>query len=312
MNLFQYILLPFGLSLRHKTLDYIFSGISSSVFFLMAVTTLLSLPINTSIEVILLKISSFGLLFVWIWAYILLNKRSEDLYGMFDAILVFERNRTPKERLKFGFSLILFISCLMLSYVLSIHFTLSNIEFNLIFAPVQFEILFYHHAPLTFLFLIYWVFVIQFIHFEFCYKYNNLLKFSNTVIERYLSYRPDFVIRYQINEVIENFVENDKQFNKIIKPLKSIICLMILFVNFDIFLTYIVLGEDRNSITSYLIYSITFIINFYTIVTQIITSIKSEIQNTLIDNINNWRQLTDTNIKLISVKKYSKFNPNIC
>ena len=189
MNLFQYVLLPFGLSLRYKTLDYIFTGISTSIFGLMVGTTLLSLPMDSSLNVILAKLVALLVEFFRIWAYVFMRKRSEDLYGMFDAILIFERNKTPKERLKFGFSLILFISCLMLSYVITILLTLLNIEINQLFVPLKFDILFCHHAAVTFLFVIYWTFVIQFIYFEFCYKYYNVLKFSNTVIEKYLSFR---------------------------------------------------------------------------------------------------------------------------
>ena len=47
------------------------------------------------------------------------------------------------------------------------------------------------------------------------------MKFSNTVIEKYLCFRPNFLIRFQINEVIENFEENDKQFNENIKYLEQ-------------------------------------------------------------------------------------------
>ena len=58
-----------------------------------------------------------------------------------------------------------------------------------------------------------------YINFELCYKYYNLLKFHNNIIQKknknkikYFSYEPNFVIRYQINEIVDNFLKYDSDF----------------------------------------------------------------------------------------------------
>ena len=315
MNLFQYILLPFGLSLRHKTLDNIFTGISVSMFGLVFTTIMVSIPFCNTTKTIIFRFSSLAIQMSYIAAYYLLKKRSEDIYGMFDAILEFEKKQTPKERLKFGFSLISFITCLMLTYVLSIYLVLTNQEYYNLFALNQFfnqVILYYNPIPipivLTFLFFIYWMFVIQFIHFEFCYKYYNLLIFSNTVIEKYLCFRPNFLIRYQINEVIEDFEENDKQFNQSLKPLKLIILLLFISVNFQFSITIWLLSGSQSI---YPCCFAAFTVNLYLIITQIITQIKSKIQNILIQNINVWKDSDDKNKPLLVTHHKSINNKNI-
>ena len=120
MNLFQYILLPFGLSFEYKTSDNIFTRISYSVSCILITSTLLSLPVATTFTAIISKASALGVCINLFRGHLFLKKISEDFYGIFDAILVFERNKTPKERLKFGFSLILFITCLIFCYLIII------------------------------------------------------------------------------------------------------------------------------------------------------------------------------------------------
>ncbi len=130
MNILQWILLPLGSSLRHKTLDSIFSGISYSTLGLLIMTTVLSLSSEDTLVAIMLKMSALIHLQTCCRTRNRLKKISEDLYGMFDAILVFEGNKTPKERLKFGFSLIPFLSCFMSCCVIGIYISVTNQEFN--------------------------------------------------------------------------------------------------------------------------------------------------------------------------------------
>ncbi len=55
MNLYQYMLLPFGLSLRYKSLDNIFTGISITNILIIIISILLSLTIHISMNYILIK-----------------------------------------------------------------------------------------------------------------------------------------------------------------------------------------------------------------------------------------------------------------
>ena len=308
MNLFQYILLPFGLSLKHKTLDFIFTGISVSTLGILFMTHLLALPKDyLSFNAVLSKISGLVLFCISTRAYIHLKKCSEDIYGMFDAILVFERNKTPKERLKFGFSLISFISCFMSSYVLSLSMILLFDEINHLYQPFNINLHLYHHAAITDLYFIYWMFVIQFIYFEFCNKYYNLMKFSTDIIERFVSFRPHFVIRYQINEVIDNFIENDKQFAENVNPLRLYIILMSISLNFQILFSSLYMFEvGIGPNIKYLLILFGFVMNLYLISTQIVIQFKSKIQNILIKNINVWRNTDESVRKVIILMKNSK------
>ena len=298
MNLFQYMLLPFGMTQRHRIMDQIFNGIAVSFFGLMFMTCLLSLPVDISLMPVLMKITSLGTQLMWIRAFIFLKRNSENIYGMFDAILDFEGKQCPKQRLNFGFSLILFIICFMSSYIIAIYFTLSNVEFNKLFTLITFKLYLYHHASVTFLYFIYWMFLFQFIYIEFCDKYYNVLKFSINYIKKYFEFRPDFLLRHQIEEVIENFEENDKQFKQNVRPLRKIIIIMVIFVNLQVLVTFSVLPDSSNC---YHLYILLFFVNFYPIFTQIIIYEKSKIQNILITNIKDWKKSENTNKPLLVV-----------
>ena len=300
MNLFQYILLPFGLSLEYKTLDNVFSGISFSVFSIYLLTTLMSIPLDLSMDGLILKTSVLFVFLQLFRSYILLRRERENFFGQLDAVLRFERNKCPKERLKFGFSMISFISCLMLTYVSCVYIMLMNGEVNRLFSNHQVNILLYQHFALTGLYVVCWLFVIQFINFELRHKYYNVLKLSHDFIERYLSFRPNFLIRYQIDEVIDNFKKNIKQFNKTVDPLNRIIIEMMVILNIE---TYLLIsqmkGSDQVQLSSHFIYFPLTVLNIYFISTQIVIHIKSQIQSILIQKINIWKNSDQTDKYLI-------------
>ena len=302
MNLFQYILLPFGLSLKHKTLDSIFTGISYSVFSLWLITQVLSLLIDMTIKTTLLKLSSFTVGLIWVRIHIFLKQNSEDFYGMFDSILAFQRRKCP-QTLKFNVSSVGFILCFMICYIITLVYVLLNLFINQLYAMYKLNFLLYHNIALSGFYIIYWIYVTQFIYFETNYRYFNVLCFSNNIIKKFMKFRPNVVIRYQIDEVIENFKINDNQFNQFVKPLKRYINLLALFVNISI-IQLILLSIDFNIELIYLFFIFLFIIlfNLYFISTQTVIHNKSKIQNILIKNITIWRNTPETNKQIIMVK----------
>ena len=287
MNLFEYMIVPFGLSLKHKSLDNCFIGITYSVFGLFLVTIALSLPFFTTVSDLIMKINFIVVISSMTSAYCLLKNKFEKILGMISSIEAFEEKRC-KPKQKFRLSLIAFILCFMLTFVASVYQVMLNVRiYTHLF---KYQLFMYHHICLTGLHVIYFVYLIQFIFFETSNRYYRVLKCSNEFIKRFLCFKPNYLIRYQINEVLEKFKINDLEFTQTVLTLRKLI-LLIMFSNnimriFQI-LYFIELNVENVYIFVIIFYNL--ILNSYFISTQIIIWRKSLIQLILIKNIDNWK-----------------------
>ena len=134
------------------------------------------------------------------------------------------------------------------------------------------------------------MFVIQFIHFEMCYKYYSLLCFYNQIIERFLKFKPNFVIKYLINETIDNFEVNESDLRQTVYPLQTIIVVMNVSNNlFNVFLAIYYWDYNHHYIYVRVLYIYCFLSNLYFFSTQSLILYKKRIQYILLQNINEWK-----------------------
>ena len=152
MRLFQYMLVPFGLSFRFNSLDYYFTGITISIFGLFFVTTVLSFGAFNDTKMILLKANFLVTVSSMLWSFKLIKQKLEKFYGMYDEILAFDEMYI-QSRNTFGFSLIIFLLSFTFTYITGIYVVLTNTFINEIFALAHLKIYLYHHFALTSLFL---------------------------------------------------------------------------------------------------------------------------------------------------------------
>ena len=155
MNLIQYMLTPFGLSLRHKSIDYYFTGIVVSVFGLFLLTLVLSFISLTPITGLILRIIVFFYVITSIMAYIHLKSTFWKFIAMYDEISHFEHKYSMST--SFTIPLITFIIWFISSYIACVlNFTLNNV-YEELFGPLL-SSLFYKQVPITSLWFVYWVF----------------------------------------------------------------------------------------------------------------------------------------------------------
>ena len=232
MNLIQYMLIPVGLSNTSKTFDLIFRSITYSTFLILSPVTLFALPLYTPCT----HLTSIGMklsISICFWSlyssYRLMKNRIEEFVEMFDEIQVVKNKRCGQNRC--NFSLLFFLVCYLTTLAMIIH--------NAFFNPARFEtikqvkmkLLLYQHGLITVVVILYWYFVVQFVHFELSWNYYSYLSHSNKIINRYIAFNPNFVIRYQIHQVITNFEENRQKWSQTVTPLKRIIRLSIMTLN---------------------------------------------------------------------------------
>ena len=155
MNLFQYILLPFGLSVKYKTLDQILTGISFSIFGLMIIITVSILASDAQHKDFYkdtgfyLKLSSLVIEITGVWAYALLKSREQNFNGMFEAILAFERNKC-RQRISFGHIWFGTASLLFIVSYVTYFYAISRTELiRQIYRPLQNRLLFDLHVSIT-------------------------------------------------------------------------------------------------------------------------------------------------------------------
>ena len=149
--LVRYILVLFGLSLKYKTLDQCLSGliISSLTFLSLMAPLSLTVP-NENVYIISIKIFSFSSSLLIVWIYILLKKRIEKFYGMYDEISEYfskitgVNNKYRENR----WSTLALMVCSSLCYISTLVLMVSE-ELNKIIKPLNLKISLYHHIPLT-------------------------------------------------------------------------------------------------------------------------------------------------------------------
>ena len=177
-KLYQYMLVPLGVSNKFKTLDNIFNGITLSIYGLFLITCVLSLAtISTKYEFII-RLSAFLYVAVGLKAHKDLNNNIKDFLGMTEAIENFESKRCPNN-CPFSYSLIIFLLSFLTFYIsCAVMFMLSLIQDQMFngFEIVQFKVMLSHHATLTSFIPTYLSFLLQFLYFEFCIVSKSICK----------------------------------------------------------------------------------------------------------------------------------------
>ena len=168
--------------------------------------------------------------------------------------------------------------------------------------PIKLKLMFYQHGVITVVVLVYLYFVVQFVYYELCYKYYSFLNQSNKLINNYIAFNPNFLIRYQIDKVINDFNENRQKWSKTVIPLKRIIWVFFILSNFAfIFLYQCNIDFNVNTNTNNVFFISIFVINFYTIFTQVVIFNMSMIENILINTLTLWRNNHNPNNPLLIV-----------
>ena len=288
------MLVPLGVSHKFKTLDNIFNGITLSIFGLFLLTFGLSLAtISTKYELII-KLCAFVSTLSRVKSHKVLKNNIKDFLGMTEAIEDFESKRCPNN-FSFNYSLILFLLTFLSVYISCVFLVASSPFQDQIFNGfkiVHIKVMLSHHFTFTSFIPIYSTFLLQFLYFEFCIHYYNVLNFSNNFIKRYLSFRPDVRIRYIIDKVIEDFQENDSQYEKFLDPIRKSIWMI--YLSFNICFSFeLILLLIKHDFTALAVISMLFFFNFYFIFTQIFIYNKSKSQKVLLKTIEKWKTLAE-------------------
>ena len=295
MNLVTLLLAPFGLTFKYKTLDQIISGLLLSLFITSWCFMAAILPFsNRSSTILVLKLTSFICFSSMVLAYILLKRRIEKFYGMYDEIVAFNTKRIPIKNY-LDTSLVMFIICSVCSFFCIIFNPFFYEKFVMIFHPFLSQQFLSYYFFLAIFYYLTMVFNFQFIIHDLCEQYYDLLEFSNQFIEWYLKYKPNFVIRYQVMEVIEKFKENENDFKLIVYPIRKLTFVFYLSLNIRLFF---ILSDLYNLYGLYSLYFLLYFLffiftNLYYIYTKIVIHFKSKIQNKLLTNIETWIHTSD-------------------
>ena len=294
-SLVRKILVPVGLGFKDKVLDQVLSRLMVSTLSVLLFFEFLTIPRSYgNIFEMISKISAFLTISLLLYSFKLLKKRIEKFYGMFDEVLAFHTRISVKKN-SINTHFIIFIVCSSLCYVSSLCLILFSKELKSLLQPIITGISFEWHYPYTGLFFITWVFIPQYIIFELCNEYYNVLEFSNKFIERYLKYEPNFEIKYEVMEVIKKFEKNETDFKLIVYPMRRHIIMYNLFINFASFalLGYLlhINPYNFNTISSLLLFIL--FLDFYLIYTQTVIYCKSKVQWKLLTSINTWINTDD-------------------
>ena len=260
-----------------------------------------------------MKISIIVCVISIICGYIIMKRRIEKFHGMYEAVTAF-CSKIITDKNKPDTSLWFLYTCFILSYVCMNYMAFHCNEVNKIFQPLKLNIYLYHHIPITGFALIFSIYSCNYLIYELCDNYYNTLEFSNKIIKKYLKYKPDFVIRYKVLEVIKNFDENEKDFKLIVYPMRKILFILIVTINIAcLTLTIFLVQLNVDYISKLLWILIIFPFDLYFFYTQIKTYFKSEIQRKLLFNIEKWINSSDdsfvgkiiTSINLVSQQSAS-------
>ena len=290
--------MPLGVSHKFKTLDNIFNGITLSIYGLFLITFVLSLANITTEYELIIKLSAFVCVLTAVKTHKDLKNNIKDFMGMTEAIEDFESRRCPNN-CQFSYSLIIFLLSFLSTYILiAVTIVLSPIQDQIFngLEIVHIKVVLSHHATLTCFNIVYLVFLVQFLYFEFCIRYYNVLNYSNNFIKRYLSYRLDVKITEIIDKLIEDFQENDKQYENFLSPMRNSIWITFLASNVCLICEVILMLINQDYTVIALIPMI-FSTEFYFIFTQIIIYNKSKSQKVLLKTIEKWKNLTENGHK---------------
>ena len=303
MSLWQYMLMPFGLSLKHKSIDYYFTGIVISIFSLLLITMVSSLfMLNPSWNFLLFKVLTVAQNSLFLIAYTHLKRTFEKLNFMYDEIQHF---LTKYHRFGHPFTtpLILFVVFSCLFYTCTVHNLLQNDIFEKAMHPILSK-LYYTQMPVSALFMTYWVFIINYLIFEFNYQYKKLLSFHNNIVKRNMDKIPIPMTRYFIEDSLKNFKINDNDmritismFNKI-----NIILNVILLFNFLIIINLNNSYQIDTHFTNEL-WILVLLLELYFSITQYYIILQIKTQKSIIKNLLKWREkyVIEYNLKCVII-----------
>ena len=290
MTLFQYILSPFGLTLKHKTWDHIFIGITITVYSVISLTVITSFSIPTHYYISTIRILMLLIFISHLMAFLTMKRVLAKIVCMFDEICEYERKYQLKNT-TFDLTLIVFL----LSYIL----TYISFTFNALHNPIYVQMfsnnvvllkMFYFQVSITLLFTLWCHFSFQFIISRLCYRYYMLFKTFDKTIDKYLRYRPDALLRHQIDQILNKMNKTKQSFKETVCPLNKRIliqnisptCVLILQI-----FSYLII-DDINNYRYVLIVGV-FIWTTCFIFTQLMIFLRIKLQNNLIFKITQWK-----------------------
>ena len=232
-----------------------------------------------------------------IMAFLHLKRSFTKFLAMYSEIRAFViKNKLDDKNLSLSF--VMFLLCFIITYVTIVNVVLFNPIITKIFEPIGFKLLIYQHGSFTCLYNVYWIFTIQFINFEICHKYYILLKFYDHGLSKYYKFRPSYLLKYKINEVMLKFKVNNNDFKQTIYPLRIIILIMIFSLDIAIiFVVKIFIDSNVDILSITFLMSSLFCVNFYFLVTQILLIYYGGFETKICNNIRSWLNL-DKNIIL--------------
>lgn len=244
-----------------------------------------------------MKIGGLAWLIVYISIYLSLSKKIKHFHRMFDAIVAFETNQR-QNCCRVSVSLISFLLVLLASLSLLIDL-LYDEEINQLFATILVDLRFSQHCLLTAFQIPYLVTTLQFLYYEHCNRYYNVLIYSNQLLQKYLRYKPHPTIDMQLKIVLDDFVINREQFKRVVHSIKNYSMFILQSYNICLILiTFICyhIGLHNSVIVRFILYISTF--NLYSIITKALVKSKSKIEQNLIENIVLWRDLRNSPITM--------------
>lgn len=305
MTLFQYILSPFGLTLRHKTWDNIFFGISLTIFSVFVLTFVASLTQITPWYIFVMKLIIFCCIATFVMIYIKLKANLSKIIVMYDEICVYETKYNLKTT-TFDTTLIAFVLCFVVSYVLMIFDILSNKTFSAIFNNNEVLLtLFYTHVSFSSLFVLLFRFSVQFIISRLCYRYYCLFKFYEKSIDVYLQYRPDFILRYRIEQILVTILKTKKSFDTTVRPINK--CQIVITLSLNIFFIFRLITDTHiNLVVAILQITQLVLVNTNFVIGLVIVHVRKQTQDRLLYKIFSWKENSlDSNYKFKGTLKCS-------
>ena len=308
MNLIQYMLIPVGLSNANTTFDLIFRSITYWTFIMLGSVTLYSLPPFESCPrpiSLAMKLSIILCLWSLYSSYQFVKIKIKELAEMFDEIQVVRHKRCHQGRC--SLSLLLLLACYLTTLVMVFHDAFFNPAsfhnfHNSLQEPIKLKLIVYQQDLVLVVLILYWYFIVQFVHYELSLKYYSYLSQSNKYINKFIAFKPNFVIRHQIHQVITDFEENREKWRQTVIPLKSIIFQSIVTLNVIIILQYLCNIEySVSDVFNKLLVLFSFVLNFYSIVTQLFIYKMFSIEDILINTLTLWRDNIDSGYPLIVV-----------
>ena len=159
IDFIRYLLLAFGSSDRFSSLNNVFTGITISGFALIFVEFLLTIPVVITWKVIFMKIFIILWIIPMVCCYILVKKKSDKIFGMLEAIHLFEVIHCPRS-VTFVRSLVINMIMFVITYSTHFYYVLNN-EMNFLFEMKWINVSLDQHSAITGIYPLYIMFILQ-------------------------------------------------------------------------------------------------------------------------------------------------------